>query len=161
MTPAQRDLETASGRADRLMSEIGEAKQESYSRGEVRTILNSIKMLGDGVTEALAEAEYLRRGDVFAFRLVGGKVRPWIVLHVAGDNVSAVAMSSGDSAPGMVPSKCRLWPGSWIGTTVSLFNADDARRSVIRPYTNIQHLREIEARLHSIFGLRPIKGATA
>lgn len=153
--------ETPKALAARLMREVEEKSQANYTKGEVKSILNRIATTRDpasdeddvGSCRAPATVTELRRGDVFIGRLVGGKVRPWIVLHIADDIVSAVAMSSGDSAPGMTRSECRLWQGSWIGATVTLFKAETAMKEVTRPYTNHRHLAEIEAHVAKIHGM--------
>lgn len=157
--------ETASQKAARLMQEVDGVSKSNYTKGEVKTILNNIaQTCGESVAtpeaegcRAPAEITSIRRGDVFIAKMVGGKVRPWIVLRVSDGIITAVAMSSGDKAPNMIRSQCRLWPGNWIGTTVSLFDASHARQEVTRPYTNAKHLREIEMHLVQSFGLLPRK----
>lgn len=154
--------ETASDRARRLMKEVDSASLQNYSKGEVKTILNSIAQCSDipAVDDAAlgcrapAKVATLMRGDVFIATLVGGKVRPWVVLAVDGDFVSAVALSSGESAPGMIKSKCRYWPSSWIGCTVSAFSLEMATREVTRPYTNLRHLAEVERTIAERHGMK-------
>lgn len=155
--------ETASQRAARLMREVDGASVGHYTKGEVKTILNSIAACGDDATEvatadevgcrAPVKLQRLVRGDVFIAKLVGGKVRPWVVLDVSGDSVSALALSSGDTAPGMVKSKCRLWPSSWIGATISAFTVEFAAQEVTRPYTNLRHLAEVERAIAARHGM--------
>ena len=140
-----------------VMDQIGTSDKSNYTKGEVRHILNDASQKTGGCTST-TDVDKVRRGDVFIHKLVGGKVRPWIVLSVRSGLVAAVSMSSGDSAPRMIKGKCRLWPGSWIGTTVSLFEEDTARQCVSRPYTNSKHLREVEAHIAELYGLRKIKG---
>lgn len=140
--------ETPQQMAARLMSELDAKQKTSFTRGEVKSILNSIYMLpaiSDVGCRAPAAVEGLQRGDVFIYSNMGGKVRPWIALRVIGDAVSACPISSGDSAPCMIKAQCRLWPGAWIGPTIALFKVENALREVTRPYTNLAHLKEIEA----------------
>jgi hypothetical protein len=154
--------ETAKARAARLMEEVGSGSQERYSRGEVKTILNAVAQSpdaaasepknGDEDCRAPASLDELRRGDVFIAKLVGGKVRPWVVLQTNDDVVTAVALSSGDSAPNMTRSECRYWPASWIGSTISQFSIEAAQREVTRPYTNLAHLRAVERQIYSRMG---------
>lgn len=151
--------ETANKMAARLMVEIETVKKSTYTKGDVRAILNSISQAGnaiDGTCRAPISLKSLRRGDVFIAKMVGGKVRPWIVLRTDGPNVTALSMSSGDSAPGMVQSKCRLWPSSWIGTTISRFTVEHAAREVVRPYTNLAHLAKIEASIAAGMGMQKV-----
>lgn len=148
-------LENAGARAFRIMGEISDASKGTYSKGELKTILNSISAVGSGDScNSECHADSMRRGDVFIAKLVGGKVRPWITLSVRSEVVVAVAMSSSDSAPRMTKAKSRFWPGSWIGSTVSAFDESTARLQVTRPYSNDAHLREVERHLHSLMGLR-------
>jgi hypothetical protein len=86
----------------------------------------------------------LQRGDVFIHKLVGGKVRPWVVLKVFEDHVAAVSLSTGESVPGSTRSKCRLWKDSWICPTVTNVSMDFATKEVTRPYTALRHLDEVE-----------------
>ncbi|MGC1494200.1 MAG: hypothetical protein WA790_00215 [Sulfitobacter sp.] len=150
------DLKTerAHERAARYADELKVSNKQSVSLGKAVEMLSSVASLGGREPDAAIEGEScrapvaldkLQRGDVFIAKVTGGKRRPWIVLGICGDNVSAVSMSSGDKCPGTVQSKCRLWPDSWIGTTISLFEISFAGREVTRPYTNIPHIREIEA----------------
>lgn len=89
---------------------------------------------------------------MFISKAVGGKIRPWIVLRIADEVVTAVGMSSSDSAPNMIRSDCRYWPGCWIGTTLSQFDLERAQAEVMRPYTNLNHLRHIEERVYGLMG---------
>ena len=148
--------ERAHERAARLAREVGARTAKAIPTGEVKTMMESIAILGgrdvetapavaiDETCRAPITLTELQRGDVFIAKVTGGKVRPWVVLGVCGENVSAVTMSSGPTAPNVVRTKCRLWPNSWIGTTISLFEIEYAAREVTRPYTNLPHLREIE-----------------
>lgn len=140
--------ETAAEMARRLIDEIKAGGKAKFERHEVNKILNQIAMRPDtdgaNGCRAPATVKELRRGDVFIGAMVGGKVRPWITLRVTDHAVTAVSMSSGDSAPNMIQSKCRYWPSNWIGSTVSQFAPDAAKREVMRPYTNAAHLNEVE-----------------
>jgi len=136
-----------------LMHDVSEAKKETYTKGEVKNILNSVASLSD-LGNHTQEIAGIRRGDVFIAKMVGGKVRPWVVLSVRSEIVCAVCMSGGDRAPHMTKSECRLWPGSWIGSTVSLFAESLASKAVTRPYTNAAHLRDIERKISGLFELR-------
>lgn len=138
---------------DAVMKAVKDNVKGTYSKAEVMSLLNSLEHEHEAV-----EVEAIRRGDVFWHKVVGGKMRPWIALSVRSDLVVGIAMSTGDSAPRMVPAQCRFWGGRWVGTTTTLVKADDARMAVTRPYTNPEHLREIEAHLAELHGLRPIKG---
>ncbi len=138
---------------DILQEAVAENVKGSYSKAEVLNLLNSLEH-----EHEVTVVDAIRRGDVFWHKVVGGKKRPWITLSVRSDLVVAVAMSSGNSAPRMVQAQCRFWAGSWIGTTTTLVNAEEARQSITRPYTNLEHLREIEAHVAELHGLRSIKG---
>lgn len=158
---AAHNAETPRDRAKRLKVEIEALPKSSYTKAEVAAVCSSIagapviesEDMGCRAPETVTD---LRRGDVFIAKLVGGKVRPWIVLSVDvdADIVTAVSMSSGDSAPGMVESQCRFWPRSFIGTTVSLFRQQQARSEVTRPYTNLRHLADVEASIAALYGMR-------
>ena len=164
MAEIDKKAETPQQRAIRLIAEIESASPQHYTKGEVKTILNSIAQIQDRASGALnaaapdegcrgpVETKTLLRGDVFIAKLVGGKVRPWIALRITGKVVVAVAVSSGDHFPGAIPAKCRFWPGNWIGSTVSLFDLAVAVQEVTRPYTNARHLQEIEANVAKAFG---------
>ena len=147
-------MESPSERATRLMEEVRGSELATYTRGQVIDVLNSVAAAGHTCADSLTTVHHMQRGDVFIAKLVGGKVRPWVTLRVFDALVVAVGLSSGDSAPRMVKSQCRFWPGAWIGTTVSLFNEESVRHSVSRPYTALKHLREIEGGLAGLFGLR-------
>lgn len=148
--------ETATEMARRLIDEIKAAKKTTFDRREVNEILNQIAhrpdIGGDTGCRAPTTVKELRRGDVFIGAMVGGKVRPWIALRVRDHAVTAVCMSSGDRAPNMTQSKCRYWPSNWIGSTVSQFTPDAAKREVMRPYTNAAHLNEVEKALAAKLG---------
>lgn len=152
--------------AARLMNEIGSGAKGQYTKGEVKTIMNSIAQAGDGAVNEAAtcrapvSTDNLLRGDVFIAKAVGGKVRPWIVLNVRDEIVTAVALSSGDTAPAMVRSECRLWPGSWIGSTLSQFSIETAQQEVTRPYTNLSHLRKVERGIYERMGAAVIGART-
>lgn len=147
-------MESPSERAARLIQEVRESDRETYARGQVIDVLNSVAAAGHTCADSLTTVQNMQRGDVFIAKLVGGKIRPWATLRVFDALVAAVGLSSGDSAPRMVKSQCRFWPGAWLGTTVSLFNEEAVRHSVSRPYTNLSHLREIEGQLAALYGLR-------
>ena len=150
--------ETAAQKAERLMQQVSDASKSHYTPGEVRHILNNIATTTD-LHYAGEEVVAVKRGDTFIAKVTGGKYRPWVVLSVRDEIVCAVAMSSGDRAPRMLKSQCRLWPRAWIGTTVSLFDHDLARKAVSRPYTNAKHLREVEAHVAGLMGLRTLRRA--
>jgi len=144
--------EMAHERAARLAVEIGLRASKSMSTGEAKSLMESVASLGgrDGsqpiedTCRAPVKLDALQRGDVFLAKVTGGKLRPWVVLGICGGNVSAVTMSSAESAPNVLKSECRFWPDSWIGTTVSLFDMEYACQEVTRPYTNMAHLRQVE-----------------
>ena len=162
MTTDKKEL--AHERAARLAIKIGNRPTKSMSTGEAKSLMESVASLGgreagsplseESCRSPVALTE-LRRGDVFIAKVTGGKVRPWVVLGVIGEHVSAVTMSSKDSAPAVVKTKCRFWPDCWIGTTVSLFDVEYAAREVTRPYTNLAHLREIEQSIARNFTRTP------
>jgi hypothetical protein len=143
--------------AREMMRGIDENPRANYTAGDVKSMLNRFAGFGEAVSscrEPVAVVD-LRRGDVFIHKLVGGKVRPWIVLRVSGEFVSAVAMSKSGSARGMIPSQCRLWPDQFIGVTLSAIPFDEAVQEVTRPYTNLPHLGEIERACLESFGAVP------
>lgn len=153
--------ETPQMRARRLMDEIDLSGRGSLSKSEAKVMLNSIAQMSpqrDGIAPvgSMAEdqptcrspiqCEKIRRGDVFIAHTIGGKTRPWVVLHVRDGAVVAVAMTgSKESAPNLFPSACRFWPDNWIGGAVATFYKDIATREVTRPYTARAHLAEVEA----------------
>lgn len=150
--------ETAGQRARRLMGEIEASNKGTYSKGDVKLILNQFSSMDAPpqadiceTCRAPAEVGDLRRGDVFIHKLVGGKVRPWIVLSCDGRVVRAVAMSSGDKVPDCVQAKCRLWPGAWITSTLATVSVEFASAEVTRPYTNLRHLAEVESAILSAY----------
>jgi hypothetical protein len=152
---SEKQKQTPQERAKALMDEIDTAGlKRNYSGAEVKTILNTIACMKDAAQlvedtcRAPISVEKLRRGDVFIAGTYGGKPRPWVVLRVRPEAVDATAMSSGEKAPDLVQSKCRLWPGSWLGSAVASFRMDVATREVTRPYTNLAHLSEIEAAIY-------------
>jgi len=156
------DAETSQATAKRLMGEIDAASKQQYTRGEVKMILHAIAARQDAdatldeyrtTCRAATAVQDLRYGDVFIFKLVGGKVRPWVVLSVSTETVIAVGMSSGDYAPAMVPSQCRLWPGCFIGNTVSVFERAAATQEVTRPYTNLRHLDQVRSDIAAQYGM--------
>ena len=134
-----------------LMNAVESNPKGSYSKGEVKTILNSVS----GTDFGSIEVDHLKRGDVFSATMVGGKRRPWLTLSVRGGMVVAVAITSATDIPGARPARCRYWPGSYVGSTVSVFDHDFARKSFIRPYSNAADIREIEAELFELHQLRP------
>jgi len=145
--------ETPAEMAQRLAGEIGDGSQKSYTKGEVKHHLNNIAALKqdppsvDTGCRAPTKVGELRRGDVFIATAIGGKVRPWIVLFVDDGFVSAVSLSTGDSAPNMTKSQCRYWARNWIGSTIAQFTLDHATQEVTRPYTNLVHLSEVQGQL--------------
>lgn len=151
--------ETAGDLARRLMSEIDAANKSTYQRGEVKTILNHFTSKAVSAVEegcrSTASVPDLRRGDVFIAKMVGGKLRPWIVLKVEAEIVVALCMTSGESAPACQPSECRLWPSSWLGSTISAFPHSAACAEVTRPYTNLAHLAKAEAAVAALHADRP------
>lgn len=138
---------------DEVHKAVSEAVKGTYNKADVLKILLSLEALHETTV-----VDDLRRGDVFWHKVVGGKKRPWVTLSVRSDLVVAVAMSSGDSAPRMIPAQCRFWAGTWLGTTTTLVEAETARQAVTRPYSNLDHLRELEAHIAELQGLRPFKG---
>lgn len=153
-------VETSAEMARRLMNDIGESTQGSYTKGEVRTILNAIAMKQDTTSENTVPVDRLSRGDVFIGKTIGGKQRPWIVLSCRKGRVCAVALSASGPASGVRiadKSRCRFWPDAWLTATLTVFNEDEARKHVSRPYTNKAHLREVEEMLGRIFALPRIQ----
>lgn len=153
MTNVSTQVEPPAERAERLIQEISASGKETYTRCEVSHLLNSVKGAGT-LWSGLRKLDNLVRGDVFIAKVVGGKIRPWCVLSCRDGTVVAVAMSSGDSAPGMVKCESRYWSG-WFGMTVSSFREDEARQHCSLPYGNRDHLREVERQLANSMGLRP------
>lgn len=132
-----------------VMDAVSDNPKATYTKGDVKTILNQIS----GTASGTIEVDRLRRGDVFSATLVGGKRRPWLTLSNRRGVVVAVAMSSAEHGPEFRESKCRYWPGSWIGGTVSTFNDHYARKEFMRTYSNHKHLAEVERDLAQTLGL--------
>lgn len=86
----------------------------------------------------------IQRGDVFIAKALGAKPRPWIVLRVAPSGVTALPLSSGGFFANPILSECRLWPESYIGSTIATFTMEEATAEVTRPYTNLAHLADAE-----------------
>ncbi|QJA43032.1 hypothetical protein [Phaeobacter phage MD18] len=136
--------ETPQARAARLIEGLS---SKTYSAGEVKTMLNTITQMGVMPTAksvTMAPVEEIHRGDVFVAPGVGGKSRPWVVTHVYDSFVVAIAMSSGENAPGALPLNCRFWPGSWLGGATAQFSRDVAGVSVTRPLTDMDTLDRAE-----------------
>ena len=148
---------TSAERASAFFAEVEASEKKSYFPGDVKTMLNIIKQAPGSDIEAIETTETaetdVRYGDVFWSPMLGGKNRPWIVLSVRADIVVAVGMTSYDSVVGAIQSECRYWPKSHIGTTVSVFTQDIARRNVTRPYTNKGHLRKVAKSISKLHGL--------
>jgi len=164
--------ETLQEKARRFMLELDTLGKSNFTKGDVKLMLNELSQTASETVRKPVEAEdtrtcrepvvcdNIRRGDVFIGHTVGGKARPWVVLHVAGERVSAMAMSSGQAQGGMFASKCRYWPDSHIGGTISFFRRDVASKEVTRPYTARSHLTEVEDFLNrTLFGRKPRKAS--
>lgn len=146
--------ETPTERAARFMGLVDENEKKTYSKGEVRHFLNEIQKMRLAESSTGVEVQKIKRGDVFMGSMVGGKLRPWVVLHVLEHSVSALAMSgNGESAPQARKSQCRYWPASFLGFTISLFPKNTAMASVTRPYTARAHLTSVERDLVSLMKL--------
>lgn len=158
---------SASERASEYMEAIRGSTTGHYAKGEVLSMLNTIAQCpttakidpiqtpeDDDTGIMSVEVPQLRRGDVVWFKLVGGKGRPWVVLHSDGATVVAIAMSTGEHVPGSAASQCRFWPRSYLGTTVAVLDHEEARKRATRPYTNLRHLREFETELSKLTRLR-------
>lgn len=146
--------------ARRMMEHLREKGKDSYAKGDIISMMNEISTAPDYETPDPYDtcrgpfvAKELRRGDVFISTFAGGKVRPWVTLTVQREVVTALAMSSGDKIPNMVKSQCRFWPSSWIAPTVSQWPLEIALQQVTRPYTNLEHLGEIEQHVGNVLGL--------
>lgn len=133
------------------LQRVSQSDQKSYGKRELEIMIKSaVVKAGEGSIDTSTTCRQpisvndLRRGDVFIHKLVGGKVRPWIVLKIHDDTVTCVAMSSGETVPNSVQSQCRYWPESFICPTVTSVNLKAATKEVTRPYTNLAHLSEIE-----------------
>lgn len=137
---------------------IDEMKDEPHSPGEVRQLLNAIKTMplsrnevediGDTAPPRIGNMPavlQVRRGDVFIAPGVGGKKRPWAILNVRGDVVTATAMSSGNKAPNLVQTECRFWRGSWVGGATAQFPVQMVVSHITRPLTDFAALLEAEA----------------
>lgn len=138
------------------MTQLDEAGlKKTYLGGDVKTMLNKLATAADNETRGPVEdtcrapitVKSVRRGDVFIASTYGGKVRPWVVLRVRGEMVDALAFSSGDKAPELEQSRCRYWPGAWLGSATAVFSLAHATKEVTRPYTDLPHLAEIENRI--------------
>lgn len=129
-----------------LIAAVEESTTGTYTKAETLSLIKSVSTDRDVI-----EVEQIRRGDVFWHKLVGGKMRPWIALHVNEHSVVAVCLSGGETAAEMTKADCRFWPGDWIGNTISIFRPEEARRAVTRPFTNAQQLADVEAKLIGIF----------
>jgi len=138
---------------EKWLKSVKDSDQQSYGKRQIEIMIASaLAKAPEGETsveppstcrDPISVTE-LQRGDVFIHKLVGGKVRPWVVLKVFEDRVTAVAMSTGDHVPGAEKSKCRLWKDSWICPTVTNVSIETATKEVTRPYTALRHLDEIE-----------------
>lgn len=142
--------------------------QKQYGAKEITTMINaaierapSDDALADSVSQQscrhTVKVENMRRGDVFIHKLVGGKLRPWIVLEVEETSVVAIAMSSSDCIPNAMKSECRLWAGSWITPTITNVSIELASKEVTRPYTNARHLAEVEKTITDRFSPKRIQ----
>lgn len=139
---------------ERWLKNVKESDQQTYGKRQLEIMIGSalekapaselhVEATPSTCRDPISVTE-LQRGDVFIHKLVGGKVRPWVVLKVFEDHVTAVALSTGEHVPGSVPSKCRLWKDSWICPTVTNVSMEFATKEVTRPYTALRHLDEIE-----------------
>lgn len=138
----------------RIIDEIKDGEGSHILRKDVLKLLNV-------ATEGCAiEVASIRRGDVFWHKLVGGKIRPWVALSCREGLVVAASLSNSAADVGIprpVKADCRFW-GGYICTTVSLFHEDEVRKYVAHPYTNLDHLREVEAHIASLLTLRTLPG---
>lgn len=158
--------ETVKERADRLMGEVEKEAKTHFTKGEVKALINHFAVTNfapdrgeeaDTGCRAPIMLADLSRGDVFIAKVLGGKVRPWITLHVEDGVVTAVPLSSGESAPNMIKAQCRFWPSNWIGTTIAQFHLEVAVQEVSRPYTNRNHLKEVERHIAANIGMKPYR----
>lgn len=135
----------------KIIDQIKEGDSPHVLRKEVLHLLNNF-------TEGSAiEVPSIQRGDVFWYTLVGGKQRPWVALSCRDGLVAAMTITSEGPAPRMVKCECRFWQG-YLSPAMMLVEEEHARKYVAHPYTNLDHLRRVEAHMASLFGLRALPG---
>lgn len=144
--------ELPDARADRIMTMVKNAQKQTFSRGELVSILNYIAACSVPDAEDLGcrapiTVKSIRRGDVFIHKLIGGKVRPWVTLRVDEDHVIALALSHMDHGVGSIPAESPYWAKNWIGMTAAKIKLEDACREVTRPYANAAHLNFVERKV--------------
>ena len=126
----------------RLMS----TDKGSYNRGEVKQILDSITP-----DKMLASVPSLKVGDVFYYRVVGGKSRPWAALWVRRGLVGAATITHSENLPMSHKSQCRFYLDSYIGPTITVIDQERVLDAVTIPYSNKKHLKEVKESIKSLW----------
>jgi hypothetical protein len=126
---------------------VDESTQQSYSKSDVKQILGNITP-----GYILYSPDKLLFGDVFRYKLVGGKVRPWVTLWVRKGLVGAATLTHDENLVGSFPCECRFYKGSYIGPTLTVIEVGRVIEASIAPYSNKKHLREVFKEIRKRWG---------
>jgi len=128
------------------LKKLEDSSQDTYRKGEVKTLLNNLNP-----QYIYYSLDKLRVGDVFMYKLVGGKIRPWVVMFNKKGMVGAATLTHDITLPNSYKSECRFYKDSIIGPTLSIFEEERLLDCCLAPYTNKKHLSEVKRSLISLW----------
>ena len=128
------------------LAKIEESSQDTYRKGEVKVLLNNLNP-----QYIYYSVDKLYIGDVFMHKIVGGKVRPWVVMFNRRGLVGAATLTHDLNLAYSYKSECRFYKDSVIGPTLALFEEDRVLDCCLAPYTNKKHLSEVRKSLLGIW----------
>jgi hypothetical protein len=126
-----------------IIDRLEERKDANVSKREMINLLQ-------GITPNLITVDKVQTGDTFYYKVVGGKVRPWVVLWVRKGVVGAATITHSDMPFGYA-CQCRFWVGSFIGPTVTLLDESFIKDKIYLPYTNKKHLTEVRNSIRKVW----------
>lgn len=116
-----------------LMGIIDSQKKEMFTKGEVKTFINSV------LTADSKSPKSFKKGDVIA-NGVGAKTRPIVIIKVVGSLLYGIPLSTTKDELNMSESKSRFMEDGYFSKGISVVTFEYAIENFIGVYDNMKLL---------------------
>jgi len=120
---------------EELMNIIDSSRKDEFTKGEVKSYINSVKML-----EAVAPTSF-RKGDVIA-NGVGAKKRPIVIVSVVGDVMYGIPLSTTQDCMNLCEASSRFFGSQYFSKGLSAVTVDYAKDNFLGVYDNPKSLNQ-------------------
>jgi len=120
---------------EELMILIDSTEKDKYTKGEVKSFVNSVKMI-----ESVAPTSF-RKGDVIA-NGVGAKKRPIVVINIVGDVMYGIPLSTTQDCMNLCEASSRFFGSQYFSKGVSVVTVEYAKDNFLGVYDNPKSLNQ-------------------